>query len=389
MSVPGIVHSTLDGEEIAARVSLGSDDELFITPTRTIVYRADGLLSDESADEYPHDADRLTLSEGRRKTKFTLEYALEGERSFSVPAGKTDEVLHPVLAGVLNGNGITGPGETVIKPYRFSELTLIITSDRLVKHIGGAVWDEDFEEYQFDDVTSLSFEDGSVATQIVLTANGRPQRIKAPNEEANDLRERLQRALFDYHDVGSLEELNEMIGVEDDEPTSSGGSVDFGGGVDPLDADPPEPEDREVTAEQTTETAGAGSADPLAGGTTDDAATAELETGDNGNDGQAVQSSARAAAETDNRAAEPDTAAGQREAETGSVFEETAGTDPAPAGSESPQSAPAETTPVAETDPELLERLDSLEASVERQSEIIEQQQQTIDQLIAELRQGR
>jgi len=46
-------------------------------------------------------------------------------------------VLHPVLAGVLNGNGITDPGETVVKTYRFSELTLIITSDRLVKHIGG------------------------------------------------------------------------------------------------------------------------------------------------------------------------------------------------------------------------------------------------------------
>ncbi|ELY63926.1 DUF7115 domain-containing protein [Natrinema versiforme] len=390
MSVPGIVHSTLDGEEIAARVSLGSDDELFITPTRTIVYRADGLLSDESADEYSHDADRLTLSEGRRKTKFTLEYALEGERSFSVPAGKTDEVLHPVLAGVLNGNGITGPGETVIKPYRFSELTLIVTSDRLVKHIGGAVWDEDFEEYQFGDVTSLSFEDGSVATQIVLTANGRPQRIKAPNEEANDLRERLQRALFDYHDVGSLEELNETIGVDEDEPASSGGSVDFGGGVDPLDADPPEPEDREVTAEQTTEAAGTGSGDPLAGGTEDDAATADSAvTGADGSDGQSGHSSARAAAETDDRATEPDTAARRREAETGSVFEETAGTDSALAGSESPQSATAESAPVAETDPELLERLDSLEESVERQSELIEQQQQTIDQLIAELRQGR
>ncbi|QCS42613.1 hypothetical protein [Natrinema versiforme] len=386
MSVPGIVHSTLDGEEIAARVSLGSDDELFITPTRTIVYRADGLLSDESADEYPHDADRLTLSEGRRKTKFTLEYALEGERSFAVPAGKTDDVLHPVLAGVLNGNEITGPGETVIKPYRFSELTLIITSDRLVKHIGGAVWDEDFEEYHFDDVTSLSFEDGSVATQIVLTANGRPQRIKAPNEEANDLRERLQRALFDYHDVGSLEELNEQIGV-DDEPTSSGGSVDFGGGVDPLDADPPEPDDRDVTAEQTTETADAGSTDPLAGGATDDVATTEAATA---GDGQSAQSSARAAAETDEHATEPDTVAGSTEAETGSVFEEVAETEPsAPADAGSTPAATPESAPAAETDPELLERLDSLEDAVERQSEIIEQQQQTIDQLIAELRQGR
>jgi len=233
MSVPGIVNSTLDGEEIAARVSLGSDDELFITPTRTIVYRADGLLSDESADEYPHDADRLTLSEGRRKTKVTLEYALDGERTFSIPSSVTDDVLHPVLAGVLNGNGITDPGETVVKTYRFSELTLIITSDRLVKHIGGAVWDGDFEEYHFEDVTQLAFEDGSVATQIVLTVDGRPQRIKAPNEQANDLRERLQRALFDYHDVGSLEELNEAVGRDDEDDTSRGGSVDFGGGVDP------------------------------------------------------------------------------------------------------------------------------------------------------------
>ncbi len=69
MSVPGIVQSTLDDEEIAAEVSLGGEDTLFITPTRTLVYRAEGLLSDESVDDFPHDADRLTLSEGRRKPR--------------------------------------------------------------------------------------------------------------------------------------------------------------------------------------------------------------------------------------------------------------------------------------------------------------------------------
>ncbi|WP_226479189.1 DUF7115 domain-containing protein [Natrinema amylolyticum] len=388
MSVPGIVQSTLDGEEIAARVSLGSDDELFITPTRTIVYRADGLLSDESADEFPHDADRLTISEGRRKTKFTLEYALDGERSFTVPGGKTDDVLHPVLAGVLTGNGITDPGETVVKTYRFSELTLIITSDRLVKHIGGAVWDGDYEEYHFGDVTNLDFEDGSVATQIVLTADGRPQRIKAPNEQANDLRERLKRALFDYHDVGSLEELNEAVG-EDEESTASEGAVDFGGGVDPLDADPPEPDDHDVSTEPTT---GTGSTDPLASDSRDDTATADTGSATAraaGSDSQSTQSTSGAASATDDRAPDRDGTADVAEAETGSVFE-AADTNASPAGDAvAADSEPDGATVTAETDPELLERLDALEAAVDRQSELIERQQQTIEQLIAELRQGR
>jgi len=384
MSVPGIVNSTLDGEEIAARVSLGSDDELFITPTRTIVYRADGLLSDESADEYPHDADRLTLSEGRRKTKVTLEYALDGERTFSIPSSVTDDVLHPVLAGVLNGNGITDPGETVVKTYRFSELTLIITSDRLVKHIGGAVWDGDFEEYHFEDVTQLAFEDGSVATQIVLTVDERPQRIKAPNEQANDLRERLQRALFDYHDVGSLEELNEAVGRDDEDDTSRGGSVDFGGGVDPLDADPPEPDDHDATVEAARDAAGSGSTDPLAGGETDDITTAEPGRQSNESDGgQSTSTQASATADRDR-----DSPVGTTE--TASLFD--AGDDAdASASAADPAGHADVNTPeaTAGTDPELLERLDALEVAVERQSEIIEQQGETIEQLIAELRQGR
>ncbi|WP_049900305.1 hypothetical protein [Natrinema sp. J7-1] len=393
MSVPGIVQSTLDGEEIAARVSLGSDDELFITPTRTIVYRADGLLSDESADEFPHDAARLTISEGRRKTKFVLEYPLDGERTFTVPGGKTDDVLHPVLAGVLNGNGITDPGETVVKTYRFSELTLIITSDRLVKHIGSAVWDGDYEEYHFGDVTNLDFEDGSVATQIVLTANGRPQRIKAPNEQANDLRERLKRALFDYHDVGSLAELNEAVGDDDESSASSEGAVDFGGGVDPLDADPPEPDDRDVTGEPATGTREAGATESLAGGRRDETATADSGSTTRGADrseSQPASSTSRAATPTadHDHASNRDGTTDVAEAETGSVFEAAEATPSSPddAGA---ATAEADRAVVAETDPELLERVESLEEAVDRQSEIIERQQQTIEQLIAELRQGR
>ncbi|WP_440764746.1 DUF7115 domain-containing protein [Natronorubrum sp. DTA7] len=436
MSVPGIVQSTLNGEEIAARVSLGGEDELFITPSSTLVYSSEGLLSDESIDEYPHEADRLTLSEGRRKTKFTLEYPLEGTKSFSVPGGKTDDVLHPVLAGVLNGNGITDPGETVAKTYRFSELTLIITSDRLVKHIGAAVWDGDYEEYHFGDVTSLAFEDGSVATQIVLTVDGRPQRIKAPNEQANDLRERLQRALFEYHDVGSLEELNEKVGGDDEaEQRQRSASVDFGEGVDPLDADPPSLDDHEPVDE----TAGsvqepATTPDPL----TDEPPAA----GSNANETQPAADS-RATSEPQ---AKPDTAqasTNREQTEAKSATQAPAETDPAKGQETAPAASEAETfemsadsvsehdsdlegtepteidtepaeidtiltqddsgastdsTPLLGTDTgpepddltdELLERVEALEVAVERQTEVIERQQGTIEQLIAELRKQR
>ncbi|MFC4542194.1 hypothetical protein ACFO5R_09665 [Halosolutus amylolyticus] len=378
MSVPGIVQSTLDGEEISARVSLGGEDELFITPTNTIIYRADGLLSDESVDKFPHDADRLTLSEGRRKTKFTLEYALEGTTDFSVPASKTDAVLHPVLAGVLNGNGITDAGETVAKTYRFSELTLIVTSDRLVKHIGEAVWDDDYEEYHYDDVTNLEFEDGSVATQIVLTVDGRPQRIKAPNEDANDLRERLQRALFEYHDVESLAELNEVVG-EDDEPAAerSTGTVDFGDGVDPLDADPPEPDDHADDGEQTV-TTGANRAESRSQST----------------DPLASDSAVPDAVDASRDRDRPDGAADRSpRQDTPAESRESTGIDTddllAAAGSSSDVATEPTSEPASGPDPELLDRLEDLEAAVERQSDRIEKQQQTIEQLIAELRQGR
>ncbi|SFC73489.1 hypothetical protein SAMN05444422_11817 [Halobiforma haloterrestris] len=391
MNVPGIVQSALDGEEIAARVSLGGDDELFVTSSSTLVYRADGLLSDESVDEYGHEAERLTISEGRRKTKFTLEYPLEGTREFTIPSGKTDAVLHPVLAGVLNGNDITDPGETVVQTYRFSELTLIVTSERLVKHIGEAVWDEDYEEYHFSDVTNLAFEDGSVATQIVLTVDGRPQRIKAPNDEANDLRERLKRALFDYHDVSSLEELNETVGGQEEGDSASANasasasagssSMDFGDGVDPLDADPPEPEDREpVDADVNGDPQAQNqSADAPGQESKGDIGAANSSTTQSHSTAQetATESPAGSIGSTGNDAGSRTSTDEPEPVETGDVFE-TADTATETADEPEPR-----------TDPELLERIEALETAVERQSDLIEQQQGTIEQLIEELRQGR
>ena len=378
MSVPGIVQSTLDGEEIAARVSLGGEDELFVTPQHTIIYRAEGLLSDESIDEFPHNADRLTLSEGRRKSRFSLEYALEGERDFTVPSSKTESVLHPVLAGLLNGNGITDPGETVARTYRFSELTVIVTSDRLVKHIGGPVWDGDFEQYHFDDVTGLSFEDGSVATQIVIEVEGRPQRIKAPNEEAGDLSERLKRALFAYHDVSSLEELNETVGLEEEDDGDDDPAAAFGDRIEPLDANPPELENE----------GGIRSTDQaVADAAVDDTDDADSESGD---PLEAASSNVGTNASAERRAP-PAEATDHREGTDTTTEQGGSSTSVASVpGSETGGFEGSGFEPLtASTDSELLERFEALESTVAEQNALLKRQQRTIETLIEELRQGR
>lgn len=397
MTVPGIVQSTLGGDEIVARVALGGDDELFITSTDSIIYRADGLLSDESVEEFPHDADRLTISEGRRKTRFTLEYALDGTRDFTIPSGSTDTVLTPLVAGVLNGNGISDPDEAVMQTYRFSELTLIVTSDRLVKHIGEAVWDEDFEQYHFDDVTNLSFEDGSVATQIVLEVDGRPKRIKAPNDEAVDLRERLERALFAYHGVDSLAQLNNAVGYEQEPEPSEDPATAFGEGVDPLDANPPTPEEIDQQSAGQPATDSNGTAASSVDMNTD---ASQNSTGETGADQESAPQQTDPLSAISAQDESPDHS-NTEPADQSAVSEttETAGTAAVQTDESPEDSGNGTTSPsfgesgfkaaTAGSDPELLERLDDLEETVEKQTALLEEQQQTIEQLITELQQGR
>ncbi|MFB6156206.1 MAG: hypothetical protein ABEJ22_09945 [Haloferacaceae archaeon] len=238
MSQPAIVQSALGDEPVAARVSLGGEDELFVTPTRTLIYRAEGLLSDEAIEEYRHDTERIEVSEGRRKAKVTLDYGLDGEKTISLPAKKLERALHPILAGVLNAAGVTEPGETVTETFRFSELTLVVTSERLVKHIGEPVWDEDYVEFPYEDVTDLTFEEGNVATSVVLTLDGRQERFKTPNDSSRAVREALQSALLSYYDVESLAELRAVRADDEDESAADEEEEVFGDGPEPLGANP-------------------------------------------------------------------------------------------------------------------------------------------------------
>ncbi|WP_232686137.1 DUF7115 domain-containing protein [Halobacterium zhouii] len=274
MNAPALVQSTLGDEEVAAHVPLKGEDALFVTGTRTLVYTAEGLISDESVTEHSHDAERILVSDGRRKAKITLDYGLDGETELSVPSDALDDALHPIVAGVLNAADVTQPGETVKRTYRFSELTIVVTSDRVVKHVGAAVWEAECEQIGFDTVTGIDVEEGSVSSQLVLETTGRTQRIKAPNEQFRDVRETVEDAVYAYHDVSGAGEFEQLNVNEEPSSDDSGSEVEFGEGVDPIDTsgiddEPPEEASREATA-----TTG-GSADASGGTETTDATAAD------------------------------------------------------------------------------------------------------------------
>jgi len=370
MDVPEIVEEALDDEDVATRVDLGGDDELYVTATRTLIYRGEGLLSDESVETYAHDAERVTVSEGRRKTRLTLTYPIEGADDFTLPAGSADAAIPPILAGVLNANGVIDPGETVLETFLFSELTLVITENRLVKHIGEPVWDEEFEEYHFGDVTGIGEEAGSVATQIVLTVDGRSERIKTPKDRAAEVRKRLEEAIRAHHDLAPNEDVTAALSPSEEavaEQEASGGAMSFEEGIAPLSAgdtseagsDPDPATLREADADASAEADADASAEADADGTpveSPDASSAEEARSDE------AESGPEAAGEQSADAAEP--------AEP-DAFEE-AGFEPAE------DDAPGVAEEVAE-----------LRTAVEKQNRLLAKQQQTIEQLIEELRRGR
>ncbi|MFD1513686.1 DUF7115 domain-containing protein [Halomarina rubra] len=313
METPSLLASAVADDPVEAAVPLGGDDRLVVTPSRTYVYRAEGLLRDEAVETIGHDVDRVAVTEGRRKTTITTS-TMAGEEEFTVPTKRLDDVLAPLLSGVLRETGETADGEAVLAVYRFSELTLVVTEGRVVKHVGTALWDAEYESFPFADVTDFDVEEGSVATQLVLTVGGRPQRVKAPSERAGEVRQTLQRALLDYHGVNSLAALRAQTADEDDG-------------------------DEAVTADEATATTPDDEPTRTVAPLLDDAAEDESTT------------SASTAAPT-----------------TG-----TTGT--------------ADETPAAPD--EVLQRLDALEATVDHQTDLIERQQETLQVLIEELRQGR
>lgn len=237
MEIPGPVEACLEGERPERAVDLGDEDTLFFTPSQTVLYHGEGLLSDESVEVYSHDIERLDLSEGRRKATLTLT-SVGGTDQFSVPRDHSNQVLQGLLAGILRTKGVLADGERVVSVYRFSELTLVVTDTQLVKHVGAPVWDAEYESFSFAEVTGLEFEDASVATQVVLWVNGRPERIKAPNDEGPLLRRTLVEALCAFNDVDSLPQLNNVLApahdAASDPPRDAASDIELDDSIAPL-----------------------------------------------------------------------------------------------------------------------------------------------------------
>jgi hypothetical protein len=391
MDVPAIVESSLDGEEVAAQVSLGGEDELYITPSRTLIYRSEGLLSDESVEEYSHEAERLVVSEGRRKARFSLDYPLEGTQEFTIPSSHTDDALHPVLAGLLNAGGVTEPGETVLHTYWFSELTLVITSERLVKHIGESVWDNEHEEFPFSDISGITFEHGEHATQLVLDCNGRKERIKIPSDQSREFEEHLKRTLYEYYDVSSMGALREKISNAEESPddeagTTDAANVDFGGGgIEPLDASPSssspaeQPSQSEAPVKDGLNVSGQETESTT--GTTPE--TASQSTGTTAQSATPEESTGTTDA-SDSLADEPSGQSTAQESERESVSEQPASSTAV----ESELQMDGTEQDTADTEDVAVE-LRELREVVEKQNKLLARQQQTIEQLVEELRRGR
>ena len=344
--IPGRLRAAVGDEPAIETVDIGGGDALVVTPEETYLYRSEGLLSDESVAAYPHDVDRLAVESGRRKNAVVLE-SYEGEREFTVPADVTDVVVAAMLEGVLRTTGVVGPEEAVRAQFRFSDLTLVVADEKLFKHVGPSVWNEDFEMFDYESLTDLNFQEGSVATQVVLEIQGRQHRVKVPNEQAGRVRRAVQSAVFEHHGVSSLGGLREKIAVEEPEPGSEPDEAAPGAVSDPV------PETDET--------------DDDSGGVDWSPPADQDVTGPRGRPTD-PEADAPSAAAVGDRTAGRATGAGDDEGEDAS------GAD-AGAGSGSVESLEA--------------RIDDLEAQLKRQNDLLESQGETIEQLVEELRRGR
>ena len=335
MQPPSVVKRRLDGESVLTAVDLGGADTLYVTPSRLVIYRAEGLLSDETAQALPLGAERVELRSGRRKTSLLLEYVNESHE-LTIPSRRLSEVLAPLLGGLLRVRGEIDAEERVRGAYRFSELTLLVTDRRIARHLGGLVWEDEFEEGAYKDLTGLQFKQGSVGTEMTVEIDGYPQRFKVPNEHVREVKRTIQDAVFAFHDVTTLEQLR--AAVEPEQPGQGSGS---------------EPSRSEGAAPASLGELGAAELSMDAGPEPD----------------QGTQGSAT---------------------DIGNLMRGTGleGGASDRASSEAGPSAGAADLDV-ETADAVLSRLGALEAAVDRQATLLENQQAAIEQLVAELRRSR
>lgn len=334
--LPELLVEAIGDATVIAAVDVGGGDAIAVTPAESYLYRSEGLLSDESVDRFGHDVERFDVDVGRRKTSILFE-DIDGSRSFTVPSKVASAVVEAILEGVLRTTEVIEADEAVEARFRFSDLTLVVTDSQLLKHVGSTVWDDEFETIRYEDLTGLDFEEGSVATQVVVEADGRRERVKVPNDHAGRVREEIQSAVFQYHDVSSLGGLHAKVGTV--------------------------PEDEETAAEAD---AGDGAWGEAGGGKRDDDARDE-----------------RFVTADWSPPADQDPTGPRGRVGTGTTGGTTSG------GRSESTGGGRESIDDDSDDSDLAEEVRALAEQVEQQSELLETQQATLEQLVEELRRGR
>ena len=344
-ALPELLSEAVGDATVVDTVDIGGGDAVAVTNRETHVYRSDGLLSDESVETFDHDVDRLSVRSKRRKSELRLE-DIDTEKSFTVASKVADPIVEAMLEGILRTTGVIETDEEVVTQFRFSELTFVVTENRLLEHVGGAVWDGDFEAVEHADLTGLDFEKGSVATQVVIETDQRRRRVKVPNEHAGDVQRAIQDAVFGFYSASSLEELRAELSTASEseaetQPASDGpvGSQHAGN-------------DRSSALETSAPT------DPPADQTSEQFVSADW-------------------------TSSPDRGSGTDAWGIGS-------SEPTASDSVADSAADVSADRTADPDVETLaRRVESLSEQVERQTELIESQRELIEQLVDELRRGR
>ncbi|MFW5978044.1 MAG: hypothetical protein ACOCP2_02260, partial [Halohasta sp.] len=212
---------------------------------------------------------------------------------------------------------------------------------------------------------AVDFEEGSVATSIVLTHDGRQNRFKTPNSDARAVREAIVEAVCEFHGVTSIQELREVMASQEDADGEAVDRLDFGDGPDPLSAEPGELESTPTNATQTED-------DP----TVDEELAASLET-------TGPQSADTAEPTESTQSVEQ--GGGQPQAVVESAPEaEPSDTEPVDAFEGSPFESAG---PVDEDD--ISAQIAALTEQVEQQERQLARQAELIETLIEELRRGR
>ncbi|AWB26993.1 DUF7115 domain-containing protein [Halococcoides cellulosivorans] len=385
MKLPDAMREARGGEPVTRAVALDGDDILATTPTRTLVYHGEGILSDESVEEFSHDVERLVMSEGRRKTTFTLDY-VDTERSVTVPASVTSDVLDALLEGICTAAGVLDDEETVAGTFRFSELTLIVGDHQIVKHVGSTVWDQDYERFGYGELTDLAFEQLGGAMEVVLEVDGRPQRIKTPESRAHVVEETIKAAVFDFFEVQSMTDLRAFVspGDREDDGDDTDDGLGLDSGIDPLGG---------VSGSSAFD-------DPLRKSQSEDPTGPE--TTQNPRDQPVDRGQAESTTNDRPQTAPPDTSDGSDHstaADAGVEDRQPAG-DPGNASADPTETDQSETDRPPANDPPsdppvgredvraMIDRIEDLTEAIEKQNRLLSKQHQALKQLATEVRDG-